>query len=115
MNLSNGIIRLGSLLLLVVLVIQISGLTCVGEDLSSGISQLKAYNQSDGSATDAHDAADTDDTGDLYRCPCHLSFTHTTTIAVTAFSPFVVPLTPSNHLFTKNISKTIFQPPRIVL
>jgi len=111
--------RLISLLLFAVLAVQVSGFTCVGEDLPFSAYGTQAVYQSDGPAHDGHDGDDTGpfgNYGDFDPCPCHLSFTRISPTAVTSFSSFVASLTPSrNHLFIKSISTTIFQPPKILL
>ncbi|VAW38656.1 hypothetical protein MNBD_DELTA02-566 [hydrothermal vent metagenome] len=115
MKIRNSTIRLLGLLLLIALTVQVSGLTCVAEDLSFSAYGTQADYHSNEPASDGQDTAIPGDTGDLHQCSCHLSFTRISPATITSISSVVVTVTPLRQLFTKNISTSIFQPPQIVL
>ncbi len=114
MKIRNTTIRLLGLLLLVVFAVQTTGLTCVGEDLPFSAYGTQADYQSN-AASNSHDAVNPGDAGDLHQCSCHLSFTRFSPDTVTSTLPVIVTTTPLRHLFTKNISTNIFQPPKNIL
>ncbi len=115
MKIRNSTIRLLGLLLLVVFVVQTTGLTCVGTDLPFSARGTQADYHSSKPASDGQSAAIPDDMGDLHQCSCHMSFTSILPVTITSILSNAVTVTPVHHLFAKNISTNVFQPPERIL
>jgi len=101
---------------LLVFTMQVTGLTCFGEDLplnTSGIqgsSQLIKANLDEG--TDANPPADIID---HYQCPCHLTFTETPSTELISYQSTGVPAFFAGDLSLNKVSADILQPPKLLI
>ena len=112
--------RLGKItgfFLLIVFTLQVTDLTCLGED--------KAFNSTgiQGEYQFIH-AVDMDNGSSAYspvgildkcQCPCHLSFTYSPFTGITSYQVIGLPLTSTSNLSLKKISPDIFQPPKVLI
>ncbi len=122
MRASKYIIRPVGLLFLVLLTVQLTGLTCIGERPSVAADTLTAveadHQQHDGYLQTGGDgplsqAGHLDDGGDFDDCPCHLGFARPLPATVTTFLRLIAPVSVPAHPPVARISTVIFQPPKI--
>ena len=111
----SHIIKSGILLLLIIFTLQVTGMSCVGEDISlnanvgQGECQLKAPCKDDVGNT--HSGA----LFDKYHCPCHLSFSQSPSETIAYYQTIELLSVRTGVPSIKGISVGIFQPPRVFI
>lgn len=117
MNISKGIIKAASFMLFIVMALQLTGITCYGEELTIGSSNLQADHQVKNATPDGQDTTGNSTGGvdDSFHCPCHISFTQPLPVTLAYHSSIVLDAIPSDQFYLKNISTRFFQPPRTIL
>jgi len=111
----SHIIKSGILLLLIIFTFQVTGMTCVGEDVSpnaaaaQGECQLKAPCKDDGGTTHSSTVFDE------HHCPCHLSFSQSPPETIASYQTIALLSVRTGVPSVKGISVGIFQPPRVLI
>ena len=102
--------------LLIVFTLQVTDITCAGDDLPSktygieGSVQIMAAGCDDGKRADSPGGI-----LDECHCPCHLSFTNTPSTEVSSAQTISTSVYAAVDLSLKKISSDIFQPPKILI
>ena len=95
--------------LFIIMSLQLSGLTCFGEEAIP----LNIYDKGFHLKTNTDNEDQSNPSID--NCPCHLNLTPTLYTNLTSYKSTVTPVMTANLLYIKNITDSIFQPPRTIL
>jgi hypothetical protein len=97
-------------LLFIVLTLQLSGITCIGEELVclDSVHQENRLMKADGDKGP-------EPCRSIPHCPCHFSFTAGPPMVHELYSPIISSVIPSRRQTIKSIAYSIFQPPIAVL
>ncbi|TAN63180.1 hypothetical protein EPN18_03085 [bacterium] len=103
------------LFLLILFTMQVTDLTCVGDDLSLNTFECcenQLIKADSGKGKTAYSLAGI---LDQCQCPCHLSFTQTKSVEVISCQSIVVASFFAGDQTLKKISADIFQPPKVLI
>jgi len=102
--------------LLIIFTIQVTDLTCVDEDASfHGPEKQGEVHLLLADLDEEQGAYAPGSILDECQCPCHLSFTHTTSAEVSSIKTISLSLFAPVDLSLKKISADIFQPPKVLI
>lgn len=111
--------RIGKIIgffLLIVFTLQVTDITCAGDDLTLKTPGIQGSVQIVGAdCDDGKRAYSPGDILDECHCPCHLSFTNTPSTEVSSAQTISTSMYAAVDLSLKKISADIFQPPKILI
>jgi len=108
-------IKSGVLFLLVIFTLQVTGMTCVGEDISSNAAAAQDECQLKAPCTDCGSSTHSTAIFDEYHCPCHLSFSQPPSETIVSYHTTELLSVKTGGPSIKGISIDIFQPPRTLI
>ncbi len=108
MKISEGIKRLSVLAVLAIVIVQISGLTCIGE-YRDGTVPSAVVGKADLSGNPDHSPGY--NTG-VCGCPCHGGFISNVKSHIVAFTPMILKVTSMDHQFVTTSGLSLFRPPK---
>ena len=101
--------------LLIIFALQVTDVTCYGEDLSF-VTPVQSEHQL--KAVDSNNKDITDSSSSIIghcQCPCHLSFSLVPGASIISCLLIGIPLNISDYFSIQKVSTDIFQPPKISL